>query len=72
MNTNTYHHWKFTLVGGGVTAIGLFLLSASYLNSDPEGGSGTMNTAGVATLVLGLGIFAYGVWSYLRHQPEEH
>ncbi|MBA2114635.1 DUF202 domain-containing protein [Bremerella alba] len=66
MNVNTYHHWKFTLVGGGIAALGLFLLSTTYLN--PESAS-VMSSAGIITLVLGMAVFAYGLWTYLRHQP---
>lgn len=69
MNVNTYHHWKFTLVGGGIAALGLFLLSATYLN--PEATS-LMSSAGVGTLVLGMAVFAYGLWAYLRHQPGKN
>jgi len=69
MNVNAYHHWKFTLVGGGVSALGLFLLSNYYLN--PESAS-WMSSAGIVTLVLGMAVFAYGMWIYLRHQPGKH
>ncbi|QDU77917.1 hypothetical protein Pan97_49960 [Bremerella volcania] len=69
MNVNTYHHWKFTLVGGGIAALGIFMMSTSYLNLDA---ASWMSSAGVGTLVLGMAVFAYGVWAYLRHQPGKN
>ncbi|MEW4563505.1 hypothetical protein AB1K70_13315 [Bremerella sp. JC770] len=69
MNVNMYHHWKFTLVGGGIAALGLFLMSTSTLNPDA---SPWMSSAGLGTLVLGMAVFAYGLWAYLRHQPGKN
>lgn len=66
MNVNTYHHWKFTLVGGGIAALGFFMLSTNYLSPYT---TSWLASAGIGTLVLGMAIFAYGLWAYLRHQP---
>ncbi|MFN3149529.1 hypothetical protein [Bremerella sp.] len=68
MNVYTYHHWKFTLVGGGIAALGLVMISTTYLSAYT---TSWMSSAGAGTFVLGLAIFAYGLWAYLRHQPSK-